>query len=71
MTEQLVLAVIQVVVGIVFIFLGFHQDTRLRGALSYGEGPGAPISTVGRVIVIALGLFVFCLGIRTLSGFWR
>ena len=69
MTEKLVLAVIQVVVGVTFIFLGFHKDTKLRGALSYGKGPGVPISTVGRVIFIALGLFVFGAGIRTLLGF--
>jgi hypothetical protein len=51
--------------SILFGFLAFAPNTRVRGAFSYGKGPGVPINTAGRVILflIALVLFLLALGV--------
>lgn len=66
MTEQIVVAGMEVVIGILFIVLGVAKTTQLTGL--YGRGPGVPISAVGRLCFVLLGLISLRAGIRTLLG---
>jgi hypothetical protein len=66
MAEKIVAAGMEVVIGILFIIAEGAKTTQLTGL--YGRGPGVPISAVGRLCVVLLGLIVLCAGIWTLLG---
>jgi hypothetical protein len=42
----------------VFFMIGAFTATEMRGALSYGHGPGVPISLTGRIILFLVGVVI-------------
>lgn len=55
-----------IVFGITFGAMGCVRNTRLIGALTSRKRPGVPISPIGRVIAVAIGLVFLIAGIQGL-----
>jgi hypothetical protein len=59
-------SIFMIVFGIFTGIAAFCRETRLRPALSYGKGPGVPVSLAGRVVLFAIALVLEVDGIRGL-----
>jgi hypothetical protein len=59
-------SIAMVIFGIIFAIAGLAPDTQLRAAFSFGKGPGTPIGSAGRLILLLMALVLLVAGIGRL-----
>jgi len=55
------------ILSLLFGIASFRRGTQLRAAFSYGNGPGVPIVSAGRLILFLIAVVLFLLSVGVLK----